>query len=170
MENSECTSSLYFWMIKYVSLWVKDSLYQIIKTVFQIILLLVITKPLNFRWTYMCSIDKRDFVIPNDFNILMDKMWWKIHLLAGHQCLMPIIPATQEVEIRRITVHIVLETLPWKNPTQKMDGRVVGVVECLPGKCEALSSNSSSTKKKKRRETHSQKEKCVFCCKKGQYI
>jgi hypothetical protein len=45
-------------------------------------------------------------------------------LKAGHQWLTPVILATQEAEIRRITVwsqpgQIVHETLSWKKPSQK---------------------------------------------------
>jgi hypothetical protein len=38
-----------------------------------------------------------------------------------------------------------------KNLTQKKADRVVQMVECLPSKHEALSSNSSAVKKKKKR-------------------
>jgi hypothetical protein len=62
--------------------------------------------------------------------------WW----------LSPIIPATQEAEIRRIAVQsqlgqIVQETLSWKHTTQNRASRLLQVVECLPSKHEALSSN-----------------------------
>jgi hypothetical protein len=65
--------------------------------------------------------------------------------------------ATGETEIRRITVRsqpgqIVQEILSRKYPTQKRAGRVAQVVEHLPSKYEALSSNSSTEKKKKERE------------------
>jgi hypothetical protein len=39
-----------------------------------------------------------------------------------------------------------------KHPTQKTIGRVAQVVESLPSKCEALSSNHSTTKKKRKKE------------------
>jgi hypothetical protein len=65
-----------------------------------------------------------------------------------HPWLMPVIPATQKAEIRRITVRsqprqIVLETLSWKTLSQK-----TGLVEWL--KVEALSS-------KPQYHTHTQK-------------
>jgi hypothetical protein len=81
------------------------------------------------------------------------RCWW----------LMPVILASQEAEIRRITVQsqpkqIVHETLSWKYPTTKRPGKVDQVIECLPSKCEALSSNSSTAKKKnkKTKNHHSQ--------------
>jgi hypothetical protein len=53
----------------------------------------------------------------------------KTHRIAGHQWLTPIILATQEAEIRRITVQnhpgqIVQETLSQKKPSQKRAGGV----------------------------------------------
>jgi hypothetical protein len=39
-----------------------------------------------------------------------------------------------------------------KNPTQNRAGGVSEVVECLPSKCETLSSNSSSTAKLKKKK------------------
>jgi hypothetical protein len=68
---------------------------------------------------------------------------------------MPVILSAQEAEIRRITVQI----QPWsnslwdpilKNPTQNRADGMAEVVECLPSKCEALSSNSSTNNNKKR--------------------
>jgi hypothetical protein len=66
---------------------------------------------------------------------------------------MPVIPATQEAEIRRILVwsqfrQIVCETLSQKNPTQKWAGRVAQAVESLHNKYEALSSNSNTAPQK----------------------
>jgi hypothetical protein len=63
-------------------------------------------------------------------NIYEARCWWS----------MPVIPATQEAEIRRIAVQsqpgqIVQETLPYKNPSPKRAGGV-----------QALSSNPSTTK------------------------
>jgi hypothetical protein len=54
-----------------------------------------------------------------------------------HQCLIPVILATQEAEIRSIVVRsqstqIIHETLSEKYPTQKRAGRVAQVVDCLP--------------------------------------
>jgi hypothetical protein len=46
------------------------------------------------------------------------------------------------------------KTLSQKYPTQKWAGRVAQVVQCLPGKCEALSSNPNTTKKKKKKSRH----------------
>jgi hypothetical protein len=69
---------------------------------------------------------------------------------ARHQWPTPVILATQEAEIRWIVVRsqpkqIVHETLSRKYPTQKRAGRVTQVVECLPSKCEALSSHPTTT-------------------------
>jgi hypothetical protein len=68
---------------------------------------------------------------------------------------MPVILDTQKAEIRRIEV----QSLPRANSsgdaiwkiTQKRTDRVTQVIEHLPNKCEALSSNSSSIKKKERK-------------------
>jgi hypothetical protein len=78
-------------------------------------------------------------------------------LLAGRQWLTPVILATQEVEIRRITVQsqprqIVLETLSQKYPSQK------GLVEWL--KVKALSSSPSNT----HTHTHTQIPLIVRSC------
>jgi hypothetical protein len=59
---------------------------------------------------------------------------------------MPVISATQEAEIRRIVVcsqprQMFHMTISWKFPAAKKAGRVAEVVEHLPNKCEALSSN-----------------------------
>jgi hypothetical protein len=58
---------------------------------------------------------------------------------ARHQCLTPVILATQETEIRRIMVlsqprQIVCKTLSQKHTTQKRASRVAEVVERLPSK------------------------------------
>jgi hypothetical protein len=58
-------------------------------------------------------------------------------------------------EVRRASVQsqpgqIVPETLSRKNPLQKRAGRVAQVIEHLPGKCKALTSNPSTAKKKKK--------------------
>jgi hypothetical protein len=45
--------------------------------------------------------------------------------------------------------QIVHETLSQVYPIQKPGSGVAEVIECLPSKCEALSSNSSTTKKDK---------------------
>jgi hypothetical protein len=65
---------------------------------------------------------------------------------------MLVILGIQGAEIRRIAVQgqsgqIVLESLFQKYPTQNRAGRVAQVVEYLPSKCKALSSNPSITKK-----------------------
>jgi hypothetical protein len=74
--------------------------------------------------------------------------------VARCRWLTPIIPATQEAEIRRIVVQGLpgqneSETLSQIYPTQKRAGRVDQVVECLPSKHESLSSNPKTTGKKK---------------------
>jgi hypothetical protein len=65
---------------------------------------------------------------------------------------MPVILATWEAEIRRITVQsepgqIVCKTLSRKTTIHKSTGRVAQVVKHLPSKCEALNSNPSTEKK-----------------------
>jgi hypothetical protein len=67
---------------------------------------------------------------------------------------MPVIPATQEAEIRRIMVQsqprqIIRETLSQKIPSQKKAGGVGQTVEHLPSNCEAQSSNTITTKKER---------------------
>jgi hypothetical protein len=67
-------------------------------------------------------------------------------VLAGHQWLTPVIPATQGAEIRRIAVRshlgqIVCEILSQKKPNTK-----IGLVEWL--KVKALSSSPSITRTK----------------------
>jgi hypothetical protein len=52
--------------------------------------------------------------------------------------------ATQEAEIRRITVLSQLGQIVRETLSQKRAG---GVAQALPSKCEALSSNLSSKKK-----------------------
>jgi hypothetical protein len=54
---------------------------------------------------------------------------FKVSVLARHRWLIPVILATQETEIRRVTVwsqcrQIVCETLSQKNPSKKMTGGV----------------------------------------------
>jgi hypothetical protein len=71
-------------------------------------------------------------------------------LLVVYWLLTPVIPATPEKETRRIRVQsqprkIVLETLSQKYPIQKRTG-VIQVVEHLPSKHEALSSNPRTAK------------------------
>jgi hypothetical protein len=67
---------------------------------------------------------------------------------------MSVILATQDSEIRRITFW----SQPWANtywdtisktPLQKKAGGVAQVVECLPSKCQALTSYPSPAKSKK---------------------
>jgi hypothetical protein len=71
---------------------------------------------------------------------------------------MPVILATQEAEIRKITVQsqpkqIVHETLSQKYPTRNRTGGVSQAVEHRPSKKEtlSLSSNSTAARKKKKR-------------------
>jgi hypothetical protein len=66
-----------------------------------------------------------------------------------------VILATQEAEIRRSEVQsqpkqVVLDTHLENTPHKKRAGGVDQVVQCLPTKLEALSSNPSTTKKKKK--------------------
>jgi hypothetical protein len=67
---------------------------------------------------------------------------------------MPVISAASGAKIKKITVpsqlgQIVWETLSQKYPTQKRAGGVAQVVDLLPSKCKALSSNPSMDKKEK---------------------
>jgi hypothetical protein len=67
---------------------------------------------------------------------------------------MPVIPATQQAEIKRTAVQsqprqIVPEPLSWKYPLQKRSGRVAQVVQHLPSKREAPSPDPSAAKKKR---------------------
>jgi hypothetical protein len=73
--------------------------------------------------------------------------------MAGHWWLTPIIFATQEVEIRKISVQsqpeeIVHKTLSQKYPMQNRVGGVAKVIECLPSKHAAPSVNPSTAKRK----------------------
>jgi hypothetical protein len=45
-----------------------------------------------------------------------------------------------------------------KKPSHKGAGGVAQVVECLPSKCKALSSNHSTSKKKKKRESERERD------------
>jgi hypothetical protein len=72
--------------------------------------------------------------------------------IAEHPWLTPVIVATQEAEIRRIMVwsqpgQIVPKTLSRIYSIQKGSSQVAQMVEFLPNKCEALSSNHSSPKR-----------------------
>jgi hypothetical protein len=71
---------------------------------------------------------------------------------------MPVILDTRKAEIRRIVLsdqpeQIVLENIPWKylthththTHTHTQAGGMAQVVQRLPSKCEALSSNSNTT-------------------------
>jgi hypothetical protein len=77
--------------------------------------------------------------------------WW----------LTPVILATQEAEIRRISDcgqprQIVHKTLSWKNPSQKRAGGVVQAAEHLPSKHEDPRSNPQYQKKKKNPRMYAQ--------------
>jgi hypothetical protein len=97
--------------------------------------------------------------LPNPEEIHNDAVEWKkpatrVYTEVGRTWLTPVIPATQEAEIRRIEVpsqpgQIVFETLSQKYPTQKRSGGVPQAVE--PSKHKALSSNPSAAKKKKKK-------------------
>jgi hypothetical protein len=85
----------------------------------------------------------------------------KARLQAGHQWLKPIILATQEAEIRRITVQsqpgkIVCETLSQKIHHKK------GLVEWLEVK--ALNSSPSTTKTKNKKQTNKKKTQLKKIC------
>jgi hypothetical protein len=76
--------------------------------------------------------------------------WIRRIKLPGHWWLTSVIPATPKAEIRRKAIwsqsrQIVCETL-----SRKKGSRVAQVIESLPGKCEALNSNSSIAKRKKK--------------------
>jgi hypothetical protein len=80
---------------------------------------------------------------------------------------MPVILATQEAKIRRITVQsqprqIVWETLSRKYSTQKRAGRVAQVVKYLPSKCEALVLNPYKNKIKKKPKQNINEYGCVL--------
>jgi hypothetical protein len=70
---------------------------------------------------------------------------------------MPITLSAEETEIRRIKVQSQPTANSWRDPISKKKpsqerraGGVVQVVEHLPRKLEALSSNTSAAKKKKK--------------------
>jgi hypothetical protein len=86
------------------------------------------------------------YVIGNSNYTLRDKYYYQ---WSWTQWLTPVIPATQEVEVRRIAVRnqlgkIVHETLSWKYSTSNRAGRVAQVVEHMPSKSKALSSNPNT--------------------------
>jgi hypothetical protein len=61
---------------------------------------------------------------------------------------LPIILATGEAEIKRIAVQSQPRQILENTQHKKMGGRVSQMGECLPCKCEALSSNPNTIKKK----------------------
>jgi arginine deiminase len=95
-----------------------------------------------------------------------------------HQWLTPVILATQETEIRRITIktswkkkkkkqleQVVPDTISENKTAQNRADGMAQAIERLPNKHEALSSKHSTTYKKEREKGRSQKAatwKCVF--------
>jgi hypothetical protein len=52
--------------------------------------------------------------------------------------------------VQRQSGQILHQNLSQKYPTQNKAGRMTKMVECLPSKCETLSSNSKKKRKQKR--------------------
>jgi hypothetical protein len=78
--------------------------------------------------------------IPKGKNLIgmLDKCYLHWECSQTYSC-------NQRIEYPGLTV---LEILSWKHPTQNRIGRVAQVLESLPSKPEALSSNPCTTKKK----------------------
>jgi hypothetical protein len=82
---------------------------------------------------------------------------------------MPVILASPETEIRRITVQgqprQEKRDLISKYPTQKRVGGVTQVVKCLPRKCESLNSNphTTHTHTNTHTHTHTHTHNSIYC-------
>jgi hypothetical protein len=64
----------------------------------------------------------------------------------------PVIPAALEVDHGPRLAWEKAQDPIWKKTKSKRSGFVAEVVESLPSKCKALSSNPSTTKKKKKKK------------------
>jgi hypothetical protein len=78
-----------------------------------------------------------------------------------HQWLSSVISSTQEAEItivvRSQPRETVCKTLSQNSSIHNRAGRVTQVIEYLPSKCEALSSNPNTDQKKRRKEVRRKK-------------
>jgi hypothetical protein len=72
------------------------------------------------------------------------------HVLAQHQWLTPVIPATQEAEIRRITVRSQSGQISPKTISRKTLSQKMGLVEWLKVKGEGPDFKPQYLKKKKK--------------------
>jgi hypothetical protein len=77
-------------------------------------------------------------------------------------CHIPIIPATQKVEVKgpwfETSRGKVSETLSENQTKQKGLGTMAQVVECLPSKCETLNLIPSATEKGRKKERKKKKK------------